>query len=130
MWNKEPAMLGAMRARGMTTPRLRPEEMADLIGYLYSVRYFAESGSAVRGRSLLRQKGCLECHGLNGQGDSSAADLGRLTTEVTPAFVISALWNHTFLAEEATNRMLSWPAFGPGDMADLTAFLQSVARPQ
>ncbi len=130
MWNKEPAMLRAMNAKGMSAPRLRPEEMADLIGYLYSVQYFAESGTSVRGRRLVRRNGCLECHGLSGQGASSATDLGTLTTEVTPASVISALWNHAFLEDGSTIEMSSWPAFGPGEMADLTAFLQSVSRPR
>ena len=51
MWNKAPAMMAAMRAREIAVPRLQAEEMADLVAYLYSVRYFAEPGAPARGRA-------------------------------------------------------------------------------
>jgi mono/diheme cytochrome c family protein len=131
MWNKQPRMLRAMRARGIGEIQLQPAEMADLVAYLYSLRYFAESGSRQRGRLLVRQKGCLECHSLNGQGGSAAGDLSRPEGLNTPASVISALWNHTVIGEEqASAEEAFWPVFRPSEMADLTAFLQTQEPPR
>jgi mono/diheme cytochrome c family protein len=49
IWNKEPAMLKAMASQNVKVPQLSPEEMADLVAYLYSVGYFAGGGSIPRG---------------------------------------------------------------------------------
>lgn len=131
MWNKQPRMLRAMRARGVPEIQLQPAEMADLVAYLYSLRYFADSGDRQRGRLLVRQKGCLECHSLNGQGGSAADDLSRPEGLHSPASVISALWNHTVIAEEqASGEEAFWPVFRPSEMADLTAFLQTQEPPR
>jgi mono/diheme cytochrome c family protein len=129
MWNKQPRMLRAMRARGIPEIQLQPAEMADLVAYLYSLRYFADSGDRQRGRQLVRQKGCLECHSLNGQGGSAAGDLSRPEGLNSPASVISALWNHTVIAEASTEESF-WPMFRPSEMADLTAFLQTQEPPR
>ncbi len=128
MWNKQPAMLRAMRVRGIPEIQLDAAEMADLVAYLYSLRYFADSGTRHRGRQLLAQKGCLDCHSLNGRGGSSAVDLSGADGLATPTAVIAALWNHTLIAEVAEGAF--WPAFRPGEMADLTVFLQTERPPR
>ncbi len=131
MWNKAPAMLEAMKARGISLPQLWPEEMADLVAYLYSVRYFAEPGDPRKGRERLTDKGCLGCHSLSGQGGKVASDLARVKGLDAPATVIAALWNHSFIMKHRTERrQASWPQFRPEEMADLVAFLQPLGRPR
>lgn len=126
MWNKAPQMIHAMRERGISVPQLRPEEMADLVGYLYSLKYFAQAGDPARGRQRVRDKGCLQCHSLNGSGGSVAGDITRVGGLSSPAAVIAALWNHTLLHDDAGGPVVSWPVFLPREMADLAAFLQSL----
>lgn len=123
MWNKQPTMLTTMRSRGLPVPQLSPEEMADLVAYLYSVRYFAGSGVAERGRTVVGNKGCLDCHALNGRGATRADDLGQVPRLGTPAEVISVLWNHALVEGEA-GAAIAWPSFTDAEMADLAAFLQ------
>jgi cytochrome c2 len=129
MWNKAPRMLAEMKPRGITVPQLRPEEMADLIGYLHSVRYFAEPGSIQRGWAVATNKGCLTCHALTpGERGKPASNLTgvRLTT---PAAVVAALWNHAVVTAPAPGGgKLAWPEFKPDEMADLSALLTSFAR--
>ncbi len=128
MWNKAPAMMAAMRRRGIRLPQLGAGEMADLVAYLYSVQYFAEAGDAERGELRLRQKGCLRCHALNGAGGSEAPDLGRMSELGSPAAVISAAWNHgPVMAAALAASGGEWPRFSPLEMADLMAFLQASA---
>ena len=129
MWNKAPAMLDAMKARGIAVPQLQAEEMADLVAYLYSVRYFAESGDLARGRQLVTDKGCLGCHSVSGAGGKTASDLARVKGLDAPGTVIAALWNHSFIMEHrAERRKVPWPKLRPEEMADLVVFLQSQGR--
>ena len=124
MWNKAPAMTAAMRARGIAVPRLSAGELTDLIAYLYSMQYFAESGDARRGGRLIRAKGCVRCHSLNGRGGTTAGDLAEVAGTESLAGVIAALWNHTLVVAEAGEEV-EWPPLSPQEMADVAAFLGS-----
>ena len=131
MWNKAPKMMEAMKVRGIAVPQLQAEEMADLVAYLYSVRYFAEPGDPARGRQVLGDKGCLGCHSVSGAGGKVASDFARVKGLDSPGTVISALWNHSFIMEHrAERRKVSWPRLRPEEMADLVAFLQAQGRPR
>jgi len=125
MWNKAPAMTAAMAARGAEVPQLGSGEMADLVAFLYSVQYFAETGDPEEGRRLLERKGCLECHSLDGQGGSTAADLMRATNVSSPAQVIAEMWSHSELMEAAGITGESWPRLDAEELADIAAFLQT-----
>lgn len=129
MWNKEPAMKEAMKVRGITLPQLRAEEMADLVAYLYSVQYFAQPGDPSKGRRRATDKGCLDCHSVSGTGGKTASDLAQVKGLDSPAAVISAMWNHSFVTEPpAERRKARWPAIHHEEMADLVAFLQALGR--
>lgn len=129
MWNKAPAMQEAMAAKRIAPPQLRPDEMADLVAYLYSVRYFRGSGDARRGVLLAVNKGCLDCHALYGERGKPAGDLTLGRDIDTPAGVLAALWNHTLIDDPrpaAARR--PWPSFTGPEMADLMAYLRTVKR--
>lgn len=129
MWNKIPAMNAAMQQRGLTPQPLKPEDMADIVAYLYSVRYFADPGSITRGWALATEKGCLVCHGVFGERGKPASDLTRAKGMDSPAGVIAALWNHTLVQPPAIGgKKPEWPRFRPQEMADLVSLLQSLVR--
>jgi mono/diheme cytochrome c family protein len=129
MWNKAPRMLAEMRPRGITAPQLRPEDMADLIGYLHSVRYFAEPGNVQRGWAVATAKGCLTCHAMYaGERGKPASDLTQARLP-TPAAVVAVLWNHALVTAPAPGGgKLAWPEFRPEEMADLAAMLSALGR--
>jgi mono/diheme cytochrome c family protein len=125
MWNKAPAMAEAMRGRAIAMPSLTPDEMADIVAYLYSVRYFAHAGDPGKGAAVATAKGCLGCHGQRG----GAGDFGAPTPVDSPAGVVAALWNHAFLGEPPPRREgRRWATMTADDMTHLMAFLQ--ARPR
>ena len=129
MWNKAPAMEEAMGAKGMTPPRLRPDEMADLVAYLYSVRYFRAAGDPRRGVLLAVNKGCLDCHALYGEPGKPASDLTKAKDLDAPAGVLAALWNHSLIDDPRPGReRRPWPTFRGEEMADLMAYLRTLAR--
>jgi mono/diheme cytochrome c family protein len=128
MWNKAPAMTAAMQQRGIAIPALRAEEMADLVAYLYSVRYFG-AGSITRGWKVAYEKGCLTCHAVFGERGKPAGDLTRYTGLDSPSGVVAAMWNHTLVTAPAPGgKKMAWPTFKGEEMADLVALLQSLGR--
>jgi mono/diheme cytochrome c family protein len=127
MWNKAPAMTASMRAKGLTPPHLEPREMADIVAYLYSVRYFAAPGSMRQGRSLLQAKGCTGCHALEGGGGERAPDLAGVRHLDSPAAVIAALWNHGTV-EGGIPKDGAWPTLAAADVANLSEYLETTSR--
>jgi mono/diheme cytochrome c family protein len=125
MWDKAPAMLAAMKARGVPVPQLRAEEMADIVAYLYAVQYFAVPGDRQRGARVAKDKGCLGCHTVLARDGTAPAELSRVAGLESPAGVIGALWNHSFLADPAAAKR-GWSELRPDEMADLLAFLRSL----
>ncbi|HEU4369063.1 MAG TPA: c-type cytochrome [Methylomirabilota bacterium] len=131
MWNKAPAMMEAMKTRSVPVPQLKPEEMADIVAYLYSVRYFALGGDPRQGTLLAASKGCLGCHAIGGERGKPASDLSRARDLDSPAAVLSALWNHAFITPAQPGRAkTAWAEISAQEMANLTAFLQSLRRSQ
>lgn len=129
IWNKAPAMAAAMQPRGIAIPQLKPEEMADLVAYLYAVRYFA-GGNVQQGYAVATQKGCFNCHAVRGERGKPASDLARAKALGSPAGVLAALWNHAVVTPTIAGKKADWPTFKPEEMADLVAMLQSLSQPR
>ncbi|MDO8478846.1 MAG: c-type cytochrome [Candidatus Rokubacteria bacterium] len=130
IWNKAPAMMAAMATRNITVPQLRPEDMADLVAYLYSVRYFASGGSVPKGWVVASKKGCLQCHGVSGERGKPASDLTRAKGLDSSAAVLAALWNHTVVTPRVAGQRLEWPVLKADEMADLVTLLESISQPR
>jgi mono/diheme cytochrome c family protein len=130
MWNKAPAMTDAMKERAVPVPQLKPEEMADIVAYLYSVGYFSQAGDPKKGAEVAAAKGCLGCHGLYGERGKVASDLARARGLDSPGAVLAALWNHAFVKDpRPAGARTPWPELRAEEMADLVAYLQSLRRP-
>jgi hypothetical protein len=97
--------------------------MADIVAYLYSLRYFEGAGRPELGQRMIRDKGCLDCHSLGNEGQGGELDLIRTPRSDSPVSVIAALWNHVTLLEELpVQGEHEWPSFEESEMADLVAF--------
>ncbi len=120
MWNKRAAMSEAVKARGIELPQLRPEETADIVAYLYSVRYFPQAGNAGKGAAIAGSPGCRQCHA----GRDTAVI--RATGPKSVAAVTAALWNHVAVPVPASDGPKTvWPSLTAGETADLAALLNS-----
>ena len=126
MWNHSPDMLKAMDGRGIRRPVLEAAEMADLIAFLHSSRYYEPGGSPKVGEVLFVGRGCARCHGPQGEGTSLGPGLrgrGRSFNSVTLA---AALWRHgPKMFQRAKDLGLSWPTLAETDVGDLMAFLNT-----
>jgi mono/diheme cytochrome c family protein len=104
--------------------------MADLVAYLYSVRYFASGGSVPKGWVVASNKGCLQCHGVSGERGKPASDLTRAKGLDSSAAVLAALWNHTVVTARVAGQRLEWPLLKADEMADLVTLLESISQPR
>ncbi len=124
MWNHAPGMLAEIRRRGEKVQPLEAQEMADIIVYLLTRRYFLAEGDPKNGWKVFFKKQCVSCHAIDDWGGNVGPRLNPLQGKASPIFMAQAMWcfGPTMLAE-MTARGIPWPHFEGSEMADLIAFL-------
>jgi mono/diheme cytochrome c family protein len=118
MWNHAPRMLEQ-------PPILTPEEMRQLLSYLWMRQFVYPGGSIPAGKKVFEDRRCAECHAGGAHGAPQLPGQAHKYSEVT---IISALWRH---GPQMLSRMqqagIGWPTFGKAqEVADLIAYLNSV----
>ncbi|HVB98031.1 MAG TPA: c-type cytochrome [Candidatus Dormibacteraeota bacterium] len=126
MWSNAPAMLAAMKERGLASPRLTGKDLADLAAFIYTLRYFDPVGSAIVGRSVFRWRGCSHCHGREAQGSSIAPALRGQGRNYNSISLATALWSHgPKMFQRSQELGIGWPRLHASDVGDLLAFLNT-----
>jgi cytochrome c2 len=127
MWNHAPKMWKEIKEKGLKRPELNPQEMADLIAYLFSLQYFDEPGNREKGSNVFKEKHCIKCHAVNGKGGLKGPDLMKWSHQVTPISMAQAMWNHgPSMLEEMKKMGLSWPKFEGTEIVDLMEYLKNL----
>jgi cytochrome c len=120
MWNHSQEMWRRMEEKGMRRPSLSPQEMADIVAYLFSTRYFDEPGDPDRGQAIFAEKKCNLCHGKSAKGP----DLSGLEGKISPILMAQALWNHgPEMLEQMRQARVPWQKMDGKEMVDLMAYL-------
>lgn len=131
LWNHAPAMWEKMRAERFTPPKLDETEMANLFAFLYAARSLDEPGDPARGRMVLAEKRCGECHAITGPmggGSRTAPDLREWAGNRNPVAWVQAMWNHAPAMQASMQaRGLAWPQFRGGELSDLLAYIRTHA---
>jgi cytochrome c2 len=126
MWNHSPQMYREMRARGISRPTFTSQDMADLMAFFSSLRYFEPSGSVQAGRGLFTSRGCARCHGTDGEGTGAGPALRGKNKRFTSVAMATALWRHgPEMYRRTQNLGLPWPKLGEYELGDLFAFMNS-----
>jgi mono/diheme cytochrome c family protein len=122
LWNHEPIMAMA----GATPTKFAPDEMRELLGYLWTQQFFEDTGFPSQGRRVYASKKCALCH----EGpESSSAKAPALKGTYTGATMVSALWRHgPSMLDQMKKDGVRWPRFEGVQMADLIAYLNSGKR--
>lgn len=124
LWDHSFRMSAAMRARGFAFPHFQGSEMADVIAFLYYLRFNETGGDATEGGRVFAGKGCTNCHSTEGR-PATGPDLSRADVVRTPLSLATAMWNHApAMFDVAQSRQVEWPAFEGDEMRDLSAFLR------
>jgi cytochrome c2 len=118
-------MAAAMRARSILFPRFQGTEMADVIAYLYYLRFYETGGNTSAGELVFTRKGCATCHAEGGQAIGPA--LAGSVAARTPLALATAMWNHAPAMYDRTRmERVEWPRFEGEEMRDLSAYLQQL----
>ena len=129
MWNKGPIMTREMKRRALPVAPLQASELADIVGYLYSVDYFAGPGDPRRGEAIISAMGCLECHSVRGTGGRFAPAFEKIRGLDQPVTIVTAMWNHGAAMErKAREKNVAWPLFKGDEMAQVVGFLEALGR--
>jgi mono/diheme cytochrome c family protein len=126
MWNHAPTMLKEAKNKGIPPSQLQGEDMANLLAFLVSLRYFEPSGSALVGQRMFVERGCAACHGATGEGSKMGPPLRRQTEAYTSVSFTTALWQHgPEMFDRVQESGMSWPELKPTDVGDLVSFLNT-----
>jgi len=126
LWNHSYAMQDQMIDAGIAFPVFQRNELADLISYLHLVGYRGAVGSPERGAKLFRQKGCGACHE---DQRVESPKLAESEASIDAIFLGAAMWNHApQMYRVMAEQDVPWPKFEEGDVEDLAAYLQRLAR--
>jgi len=129
MWNHSPDMMKIMKAREIPRKDINPQEMADILSYLFAYRYFDPPGDVQRGKKIFEEKNCVICHtvGPGGRDGSIGPNLGQLH-QITIIKVTQAIWNHgPSMMQKMRDYGFSWPVLKDSDLNDIVAYMQSVS---
>lgn len=129
LWNHAPAMSAKMHELGVGRPVLSPDEMGQIVVYLFAVKFFDEPGNAARGRELFEKRSCAQCHQLGGRGGAVGPRLDELKEYMSSSFMAQSLWNHgpEMAAKMAAQKVVR-PRLDADDVADIVAYIRGDAR--
>ena len=131
MWNHAPAMLRAAGERGNPPTQFQGQELADLLAFLASLRYFEPAGSALVGRRVFAERGCATCHGQMAEGTKLGPGLKAEGDAYTTVTFVTALWRHgPRMNQRAEELGTPWPTLEANDVGDLVSFLNTPASPK
>ncbi len=120
MWNHSRQMWKGTAEEGIRALSLSSQEMADIIAYLFSVRYVDPPGSPENGRLVFTQKQCTLCHTRG----NKAPDLSGLKGKANAISLTAALWNHgPRMLDQLRRARMSWHPITGKELNDLTAYL-------
>jgi cytochrome c2 len=126
LWNHSALMTQQLEARGVSFPEFDDTELANVIAFLYYLRFEELDGDVAAGEELFASKGCLTCHqpGVTSQMGPSLTD-----SEVVeePLSLTTAMWNHApGMYDLGQQAGIAWPLFQGDEMRDLAAYMRSL----
>ena len=129
MLNHLPPMVSGMERARLARPALKGEDLIEIAGYLYFIKFFDEPGNTTRGRYLFNEKGCSNCHPLSGRGKEGEPGLDQFPQNISPVYMSEMIWNHgpVMIARMAKLGM-KWPNFEGTEMMDLLEYIKTNAR--
>ena len=124
LWNHSFAMQARMAAGGVEFPRLKENELADLLAYIYFLHFSRDQGDAARGEKVFNGKGCTNCHG-SGTSKKQGPDLAASKQDYDMLRLATSMWNHApIMYQYMESEVMKWIKLDLDDMQDLAKFLR------
>jgi cytochrome c2 len=124
LWNHAPGMWRQFRQQNKSYPQLDPQEMADMLAFLYQSGNVDRPGNPSAGQRVFNEKGCVRCHAVAGVGGKSAPGLSGIAGGGDSTEWARAMLNHAgSMVDPITVHLGQWPQFTGKEMNDLIAFV-------
>lgn len=133
MYDHAPRMMEEMRRRGIAPPSLEAKDLVQIVSYIRSLSATGDAelldpGDPVQGETIFRQRRCIACHSVRGQGGSVGPDLGRRGWVTSFTGVAIAQWRHAAGMRAAlAARGMAVPELTSQEMAHVTVYLFSAS---
>ena len=125
IWNHIPEMWEMMKDNDIAIPELVEKEVADLIAFIYFLKFLQVKGSAQDGKEVFAIKGCINCHQIGNEGGDIGTPVSEMQNIKSALEFSQIIWNHASIMEEYMSEYnLPWPEFDKTEMEDLFAFLR------
>lgn len=122
-------MLEGGKKAGVENPTLQGDEIADILQFLVSLRYFEPTGSPLLGERIFAERGCALCHGPAAQGTNEGPKLRAEGDPFTTVSLATAFWSHgAAMGTRAEQLGITWPTLQATDIGDLISFLNAPAK--
>ncbi len=123
LWNHSPAMWEQARVQRLARPVANSADWVDMFAYLYSLQFFERPAEVRRGKQLLTDKRCLDCHRSGGP----AAVPEKWQNIDDPVGLVFEMWSHApAMARRSAEYKREWAQLNAADFRDLTAYLQTL----
>lgn len=129
MWNHGSRMWPTMAKEGIPFPKFTPNEMSDLMAFLYFIEFKDLPGSAERGKRVFAEKRCVVCHQPeNPEVKTIGPNLAAVGLD-NAFMTVAEMWNHAPAIEERMKQgKIRWPLFDKNQMRDLIAYILSLNK--
>ncbi len=131
LWNHGPSMEKKLKEMGLERPVFKRGEIVDLSAYIRAAgkggkrqRVYMSPGNPQNGAKVFREKGCFDCHSVNGEGADIGPDLSEAEWGYSITEIAGLMWNHgAAMASTMNEKSIKWPKFTGGEMADVIAYI-------
>lgn len=129
LWNHIPSMTKGMERAKIIKPNLTGEEITEISGYLYFLKFFDEPGNPTQGKYVFNEKGCNKCHPLTSKGKEGEPGLDQFPQNISPVFLSQSIWNHgPVMIARMVKIGMKWPVFEGTEMMDLLEYIKMNAK--
>ena len=131
MWNHGPDMMELFEENNIKRPEFKGNDIVHISAAIQShmspTKVPIDSysiGNCDNGARLIREKGCLHCHSVQGAGGTIGPDFNDLYFDYTVLMIAGKMWNHGPKMWEAMKlENIPIPVFQRGEMCDIIAYM-------
>ncbi len=132
LWNASRDMTAQMRQRGIPRPVYGEHDLVDILAFIRREANLKDAGATVYlplgnakiGAEVFRDKACISCHAVRGEGGNIGPDLGVARSGDVVSQLAGAMWNHgPEMWHAMSNAQSSFPELTPTEMSDLITYL-------
>lgn len=132
LWNACKGMTDVMQERGFPRPVYEANDLVDILAFIRreadpiekDLPVYLPPGNTRNGSVLFREKGCIHCHSVRGEGGDVGPPLGSWASGGVLSQMAGAIWNHgPEMWKSMEEAEVEYQKFSETEMSDLMTYL-------